>query len=342
MSTLSGGVGRSERMTAAHQAALRMPKSVHAQPDGRLPRVQIFSVPRAFRGPTALAQTNAIGSWLRAPGIEPGAIALLGDEEGVAEVAREYGMIHLPGIRWSPSGAPLLDSVIQAALELTGNADGLLCYVNADIVLVGNLLAAAKATMALEPFLLVARRVDVELHHLVSFVPGWESELLAMAATNGASRLGAAGSDLLLFNRGLFGSVPPLAIGRCAWDNWMMAEALRKKAALVDATSCLTLIHQRHGYEHAGIDGEGMAALRKLSRSPEGRRNLDLAGGPWALRTVEDATHRLLPTETGPELVRVRRGARMASGVWRLRSTLAYYVAEALVHATKRAAEAPQ
>jgi hypothetical protein len=313
-----------------------MHRAADGEPDGRLPRVQIFSVPRAFEGPTALAQRNAIGSWLQAPGIEPGAVALLGDEEGVAEVARELGVLHLSGIRSSRSGAPLLDSVLQAVLEPLEDADGLLCYVNADIILVGDILAAAKATMTLGAFLLVARRVDVELHRLVSFAPGWERELLAMAAAEGASRLGAAGSDLFLFNPGLFRKVPPLAIGRCAWDTWMMTEALRQKAALVDATSCLTLVHQRHGYEHAGIQGEGMAALRELSRSPEGRRNLDLAGGPWALRTVDDATHRLLPTDTGPEVVRVSRRARVVSGARRLRSTLAHYVAGALTHAAKR------
>ncbi len=100
----------------------------------------------------------------------------------------------------------------------------------------------------------------------------------------------AAGSDIFVFPRGLFGEVPDLVIGRGYWDNWLMHEARSKGAALIDATACLTTIHQEHGYDHvpgvAAADGDG-----PIYRSEEGRRNLTLAGGHHRLYTVFDATH---------------------------------------------------
>lgn len=291
----------------------------------RGPGLLLFGVPRAFEGEVAVAQRNAIGSWVRL--VAPTSVALLGDDAGVAEAAAELGAVHIADIAKSRSGAPLLDSVMQAVRSRFGA--NVLCYLNADVIVIGDLAAVlGKVAEGLDRYLVVARRVDTDLGGTVDFVDGWEAGVLLRARESGKTALGAAGSDLFAFAGGTFEDVPPLAIGRCAWDNWMMAEALRRGAALVDATACLTLVHQPHGYEHAGVRGRGIAALRELSRTPEGRRNLELAGGPAALRTVDDATHQVVPGPDGPMLVTVALPRRLASSARRLSSTARYHASE--------------
>ena len=63
---------------------------------------------------------------------------------------------------------------------------------------------------------------------------------------------------------------------------------------MIDATACLTAVHQEHSYDHV----LGVAAESRddpVYRSEEGRRNLALAGGHSQLYTLFDATHVLMP-----------------------------------------------
>ena len=56
----------------------------------------LFAIPKAFRGEFNQIQRNAITSWtLLEPKPE---IILLGDDEGTAEVAKEFGVRHVSGV----------------------------------------------------------------------------------------------------------------------------------------------------------------------------------------------------------------------------------------------------
>jgi hypothetical protein len=121
----------------------------------------------------------------------------------------------------------------------------------------------------------------------------------------------AAGSDIFIFSRGLFREVPPFAIGRGYWDNWLMREARQAGADLVDVTSAVTTIHQIHSYNTVAGVPAGSSTDVHVYETEEGRRNLELAGGRSRLHTVFDATrimskNRRLRVSWNPLLIRRR------------------------------------
>src|ERR1700730_85846 len=83
--------------------------------------------------------------------------------------------------------------------------------------------------------------------------------------------------------------VPPFAIGRGYWDNWLMRCARERRANLVDATGVVVAVHQDHDYGHVtGVPGD--ASDHVVLATEEAKQNLALAGGLGRLYTVYDAT----------------------------------------------------
>src|SRR5690242_1228043 len=103
--------------------------------------LSIFSVPKPFRSDIAVAQRNAIESWRRLhPDCE---IILCGDEDGTEAAAEEFGAKYIADVPRNGYGTPL----ISAVFELAGGAAShpMLCYVNADIILLRDLILAIAA-----------------------------------------------------------------------------------------------------------------------------------------------------------------------------------------------------
>ena len=97
--------------------------------------------------------------------------------------------------------------------------------------------------------------------------------------------------DYFLFTRGLFGTIPPFALGRARYDNWLIWRARRARAIVIDATGFVCAIHQRHDYSHLA------GGKREAYFGQEARRNQQLAG-KWRhlhLYSPIDATHFLSP-----------------------------------------------
>ena len=239
----------------------------------------LFTIPKPFRGHIGLIQRNAIRSWtLLRPACE---IILFGDDEGVAGVAQELGLRHVPEVARNEFGTPLINSIFERA-EATASYR-LLAYVNADIILVSDFVAAVRR-IPFRRFLMVGQRWDVDLDRPWDFSPGWETRVRAHVGHHGRlhPRLGI---DYFVFSRGLWGSIPPFAIGRTVWDNWLIWRARERRAIVIDATEAVLAVHQNHDYGHIpdGIEGAW--------KGSEARRNLELAGGHQARGfTLDDAT----------------------------------------------------
>ncbi len=252
----------------------------------------IFTIPKPFAGHIGIIQRNAIQSWryLR-PACQ---ILLCGDEAGTAEAAASLGADRIPTVDRNEFGTPLLSSVF-AAVE-TQAAHGLLCYVNADILLLSDFAEAARRIAALKQrFLMVGQRWDLDVTEPLPFGQGnWEPELRARVERRGALHP-ASGSDYFVYRRDTLGALPAFAVGRPGWDNWMIYHARGRKMPVVDATGSTLVIHQNHAYGHVK-QGTGAAW-----EGPEGDRNLELIGGSDRIFTLADATHRL-----------TRRGLRRA------------------------------
>ena len=229
----------------------------------------VFSVPKPFEGRIGDIQRRAVASWTAlAPDVQ---VLLLGDEAGTAVAAREAGAEHIRELARTEHGTPRLDSAFTAAARAARHR--LRCFVNADIVLFDDLPEAARNVgRQHERFLVVGQSLDVD-------EAGSREDTL-----RDGSRRGAAAIDYFLFPAGLYENVPPFAIGRACFDNWLVWRA-RQDAIVVDATTDVVAAHQRHEYAH--VDGGKAEAYY----GEEAARNLELAGGKSRLYTLHDASH---------------------------------------------------
>jgi len=124
-------------------------------------------------------------------------------------------------------------------------------FVSADIILTQRTIEAARIAFEWSRrFLLVAQRHDVDVRLLIQFDERWEERWAAKAVA--ASKLHSPGAvDLFMYPRNQYEHMPPFAIGRTAYDNWLLWNTVASDIPLIDATSFVTLIHQNHDYAHA-------------------------------------------------------------------------------------------
>jgi len=243
----------------------------------------IFTIPKPFTDPhIRLIQRNAIGSWRRLhPDID---IILMGDDAGVAEAAKEFRVRHIPGIAQNEFGTPLLNSAFTAASAAAIHEQ--IMYTNTDMLYVSNLIDSLRRLPEKEA-LTIGRRIDLDVATEIDFNESWDKALAQKARTDGMLH-SWAGIDYFLFSRGMFTDLPPFAVGRVGWDNWTVAEARRTYRYTIDATACITAIHQNHAYS-----GNNAGASRKTN--PEAALNNSFTKSPWLARTIQDANWRLTP-----------------------------------------------
>jgi hypothetical protein len=255
----------------------------------------IFATPKKFEGHIGLIQRNAIQSWTRmTPQPE---IILFGADPGTAEIAAELGLRHVPNVKCNQWGTPLVSDLFAQAEKL--GRGQILCYVNADIILFDDFCAAlSQAAGAAGKFLMVGRRIDVDIKDAIDLQPDWATHLRTRARREGKLQI-ARSIDYFAFSRGLYPAIPPLAIGRFWWDNWLLWKARSLHATIIDASQAALVIHQNHDYSHTtyGPSKEEMMAseecilnARLTCQSPADYDQ----GFFWRYAyTIDDATHRL-------------------------------------------------
>lgn len=262
----------------------------------------VFSTPKAFRGPTAIQQHNAIQSWSRL-GVEV-EVLLIGDEEGTAEAAQQHGVRHVQTVDHSTHGTPLISSIFRAASE--DSRANLLCYANADIILMSDFTRALRR-LPLNRFLMCGRRCDLDLSEPVAFNdPNWEGEVRRLAHTSGVLHA-ASGMDYFVFPRGLFNQLPAFVVGRVMWDNWLVFHTRARRIPVVDATEMVLAVHQNHQYQH--VPG----GVEAVWTGPEAQQNRTLARDMLYPFTIDDATWRLTDNGLSRRLT-LSRLLRLAQG----------------------------
>jgi hypothetical protein len=244
----------------------------------------LFSLPKGFVDPhVSLIQRNALQSWQRLrPDVE---VLLFGDDPGVAEAAREHGATHVGEAATNEYGTPLLDWAFREAS--TRGSGEFLCYVNADIILLDDFLAAVRR-LPTKPCLAIGQRWNCDIRRPLDLAA--DGAGLDVWARRVGSLDPGRGSDYFVYPHGTDFGLPPFAVGRPGWDNWMIGRALQLGFPVVDMTPSTTVIHQNHDYGHVaeggGSDWEG----------PEADRNRKLTG--WIDRythSPSNATHVLTP-----------------------------------------------
>jgi hypothetical protein len=271
---------------------------------GIMPLITLFSAPKPFTNPhIAMIQRNAIKSWTLLPDVE---VMLLGEEEGLAEIARELGVKHIAPVARNESGTPLISSMFQLARE-NSNSD-LLCIINADMILMPDFMVAAKQTMKLKDrFVLLSQRWDYDITSPIDFSRGWEPGLGESVRKQDQLHR-PAGSDFFLFPKSCYQNIPDFAIGRAGWDNWMIYHARKEAWPVIDCTSSVMIVHQNHDYSH-------LPGAKPHYDHPDSNENIRLAGGQANIRyTILDSTHRLVGGKLSrplPSFARFMRGLEL-------------------------------
>jgi hypothetical protein len=206
----------------------------------------IFTAPKPFTNPHInIIQRNALAAWTRLADVE---VLLIGDEPGIPETAREFGVKNVPQVMRDDKGIPLVSSVMEIGHAHSDSP--LLCFANTDMILMSDLLLATQqVNEQSQDFLMVGQRWDLDLTEKYDFSGDWEERLRGQVAKNGVYH-SPWGIDFFIFPRHLYSKVPDFTIGRPAWDNWMVYHARSTWGLAIDITRDVIIIHQNHDYSH--------------------------------------------------------------------------------------------
>lgn len=245
--------------------------------------ISIFSIPKPFEGHIGVIQRNALHSWAKlGKNVE---IILIGDEPGIADAAATVGATHISVVERTVYGTPLVSSAFSAAARAARN--NLLCYVNADIMFTDELMDAV-ARIRLSSFLITGRRWNVDILEPWNFLdPEWGDELRRSTKRNGELYRDDA-LDYFIFPRSSkLVKLPPFAVGRPRWDNYLLFRCRQLRYPLIDATEAITAVHQNHDYAHVPKRSGAMWD------GPEAAENIRLLGSEERVFGIYDATHKL-------------------------------------------------
>lgn len=248
-------------------------------------QLTIFASPKAMKGRNARNQVMALRSWLELPLDPPPHVILMGDDPGVADVAKTFGVMHVPVLRTNEWGTPMLRDMFEKAEAAAPSSP--VMYINADIVL-PPLFADAVAAMLLahgnkSQYMMAGQRMDMP-----SWIPAMEclstDELLREAQRSARSR-GSGALDYFMYPKGAWrNDFPDLILGRLAWDEWLLGFPIRQRWPVVDA-SFVGVVHLQHDYAHiksvSGSVAQSAANDKWPHSSAEKAHNLRLTEGVW-------------------------------------------------------------
>ena len=239
--------------------------------------ITIFTTPRPFIDKFDLIQRNAVSSWINIdPNVE---VILLGDDKGTAQCAADFRVKHIPEVECNEHGTPLVNSLFELAQSNASNQ--VLAYVNADIILTGEFI---KAVLSINKpnFLMVGLSWGINTDTYLDFKNdnAWKEIYKSHSLESNLRQ----GMDYFAFTKGTWPSIPPFAIGRGCWDEWLIYGALINGVPTVDATEVSTAFHQDHGWDTipGGSDW--------IWDGPEIKRNRELAGEIATSYSIGDST----------------------------------------------------
>ena len=243
----------------------------------------LFTMPKAFRGHFGRIQRNAILSWTR---IQPRPeIILFGNEEGIAELASEAGLRHVTEVARNEYGTPLISDLFEKGQSLATH--DVLCYSNADIILPRDFGQTIQSVASWrDRFLMVGSRFNVDLDEPEIYDSAEQEPRLLALVKSQNHPIWRGALDYFVFPRGHFADIPPFAIGRGGWDNWLLWKTRSQSYPLIDATPVVLAIHQNHDYSYGVGPGH-----KDMWTGEEWKRNDKLAGQKAC--TLDDITHQL-------------------------------------------------
>ncbi|TSA48126.1 MAG: hypothetical protein D4R46_00020 [Chloroflexi bacterium] len=243
----------------------------------------IFTAPKPFTNPHInIIQRNALAAWTQLANVD---VILIGDEPGIPEYAKEFGIQNVPQVERDERGIPLVSAVMEIGHAHSDSP--LLCFANTDMILMSDVVEAARTVSEqVKDFLLVGQRWNLDLPEPFDFSGDWESRLRLDVAQRGEF-YSPWGIDYFVFPRNLYKEVPNFTIGRPAWDNWMVCHARTSFGMAIDASRDVVVVHQNHDYSH-------LPGNRPPYGSEVAKSNLAKAGGRKHVYNILDTNRELV------------------------------------------------
>lgn len=204
----------------------------------------IFSCPKDFTSLFGIIQRNAIHSWLKLS-IKPKIILFGNFEEKILKEFDSVNIVFLSIDDLNEYETPYINKIFEKAIQ--NSTTDTLCYVNSDIILFDDFSNAINILERRKKFFGVGMRYNVGLTELIEFEDkkDFQNKFLKHIKIDTYT-----GSDYFVFNKNQIKNIPSFLIGRTCWDNWLMYYASKNKLNLIDCTSDVFCVHQKHDYSH--------------------------------------------------------------------------------------------
>lgn len=214
---------------------------------------------------------------------------MFGNDEGVAEVARELSLLHVPDVQSDRRGAPLRSAMCELAKGVAKH--DLLCSINADIIILDGFgQAVERLSSTADPrlgrgFVAAGRRHNLDLDTEIDFAdPDWRAPLRDRVRREGELFIPSA-MDYIIYSKSASPSAQLSFPGEApGWDPWFLYQFQRRGLPIIDLTPMVVVVHQNH--ETAG---ELARKRRKWSRDREAMARLRRAGGFSRMATLREA-----------------------------------------------------
>lgn len=196
------------------------------------------------------AEQNAVNSWLA---IDPGNEVIVFTETMARNEIMATDRVSIRPVPSShASGPPLLNGIFDEASKHSKHA--LLGYCNSDIILMPEFMNRARILSKIkQPFLAVSQRIDVTIDFTGDFGNAAGFEKLKQTIHAEGKLHPPMGSDVFVFpkNQYTLQNMPPLVVGRPAWDLWMIYDARARFNRLIDLTGHTpAVVHQDHVFNY--------------------------------------------------------------------------------------------
>jgi len=227
----------------------------------------VYCYPKPWNDIFSSIQKTAIKSWIKLFG-ESGVITLLGNEEGTESVAKELSVNYDICAGKNEWNTPLVSSIFETINRLTPS-DGIICFINADIVLGSDFLKTCE-TIATSTFdwLLIGKRRDLDLKNTDAEKYSVD-EIRQLAMSEGIDH-GWDGIDYFVFLPNTFCFVYPFALGKFVWDQWLVGNAFRRGICTIDGSETILAVHLNSDWY---FQGKTTNNRNLIYNSEEGFRN---------------------------------------------------------------------
>jgi len=247
--------------------------------------ITFLTSPKAFEGIAKVNQYRAIKSWIDST--EDAEVILYGDSTNIEVAGKELGVNVKKEIECSPSGLPYFKSIVEHA-EKFGKYD-LQIYLNCDILIKD--ISQILRSIDFDRFLLIGQCINLgEKIYIDPKQDHLYDKLRKLALNNKITLRETIAIDYFGFRRGTWKNLPPIVIGRAAYDSALLAYCQSHKYPLIDATYACTALHQFHGYDH--VEGG-----KKVVWKGTDAKNNTIYAGKNSFSTISDAYYVLKDRE---------------------------------------------